>query len=132
MLVKAKSITGRESFPVLVFIHGRGYAIGGNWWPQYDGAGIVKLLQDIGKPIISININYRLGVPGFLTNPELRGAGYKPNNGLRDQQVALSWIKEHIKGFGGDPDNVTVAGQSGGGKKQVYALRSSKTKVVAC
>ncbi|KAH7021877.1 Alpha/Beta hydrolase protein, partial [Ilyonectria destructans] len=108
----AKSITGRESFPVLVFIHGGGFAIGGNWWPQYNGARIVKLSQDIGKPIISVNINYRLDVPGFLTSPKLRAAGYKSNNGLRDQRVALAWIKDNIRGFGGDPGNITVAGES--------------------
>jgi carboxylesterase type B len=117
---KAQSITGNEDFPVLVFIHGGGFAMGGNWWPQYDGAAIVKLSQDIGKPIIAININYRLGVPGFLTSPELRSAGYKPNNGLRDQRVALSWIKQYIKGFGGDPENVTVAGESAGGGEACY------------
>jgi len=121
---KAQAISGDERFPVLVFLHGGGYSIGGNWWPQYDGAAIVKLSRDIGKPIISININYRLGIAGFLTNPELRAAGYKPNNGLRDQRLALSWIARHIKGFGGDPENITVAGESAGGVSTGYLLCS--------
>jgi carboxylesterase type B len=56
-----------------------------------------------------------MGVFGFLTSDELRKAGYLGNNGLRDQRVAFEWIKRNIAGFGGDPDNVTVGGQSAGG-----------------
>jgi carboxylesterase type B len=56
-----------------------------------------------------------MGVFGFLTSEELRKAGYLGNNGLRDQRVAFEWIKRNIAGFGGDPDNVTVGGQSAGG-----------------
>jgi carboxylesterase type B len=50
-----------------------------------------------------------------LTSEELRQAGYRSNNGLRDQRVALEWVQKHIRDFGGDPDNVTAAGQSAGG-----------------
>ena len=57
---------------------------------------------------------YRLGLSGFLTSQELRDAGYKPNNGLRDQLVAFEWIKKHIAGFGGSPDDITAAGESAG------------------
>ncbi|CAK7218971.1 hypothetical protein SEUCBS140593_003735 [Sporothrix eucalyptigena] len=123
---QVESITGKEAFPVLVFIHGGGFAIGGNWWPQYNTAKLVKLSQEVGKPIIAVNINYRIGAPGFLTSAELRAAGYKPNNGLRDQRVALSWIKDYIKGFGGDPDNMTVAGESAGGVSTGYLLLDEK------
>ncbi|KAL1887618.1 hypothetical protein Sste5346_010119 [Sporothrix stenoceras] len=119
---QATSIAGTEAFPVLVFIHGGGFAIGGNWWPQYDTAKLVELSLRLGKPIIAVNINYRLGAPGFLTSPEMRAAGYKANNGLRDQRAALSWIKEYIQGFGGDPNNVTVAGESAGGVSTGYLL----------
>ncbi|KAH7137048.1 Alpha/Beta hydrolase protein [Dactylonectria estremocensis] len=112
--------------PVLVFIHGGGYAIGGNWWPQYDFSKLVKLSTDQGTPIIGITINYRIGVPGFLTSPELRAMGYKPNNGLRDQKAALRWIKKHINGFGGDPDNITVMGESAGAVSTGYLLLSDE------
>lgn len=60
-----------------------------------------------------------MGTPGFLTSEELRQAGYKPNNGIRDQRVALLWIRKYIHEFGGDPENITAAGQSAGGGKYV-------------
>lgn len=59
--------------------------------------------------------SYRLGVLGFFTSKELRDAGYKPNNGIRDQRIAIQWVHRHIKDFGGDPKNITVAGMSAGG-----------------
>ncbi|KAK3381026.1 Alpha/Beta hydrolase protein [Podospora didyma] len=119
-------VTQRNLLPVLVFIHGGGFGIGGNWWPQYDFARLVKLSSDLGKPMIGVNINYRLGVPGFLTSPELRAAGYKANNSLRDQRVALRWIQDNIFGFGGDPDNVTVLGESAGAVSTGYLLLSDE------
>ena len=61
--------------------------------------------------------SYRLGVLGFLSSNELREAGYKANNGIRDQRTALLWIKRNIAGFGGDPQNVTIGGESAGGGK---------------
>lgn len=61
-----------------------------------------------------LNTSYRLGVAGFLTSDELRNAGYKANNGFRDQRAALRWIKHNIEGFGGNPGLVTLAGQSAG------------------
>lgn len=112
---QADGIGKIRDLPVLVFIHGGGFSLGGNWWPQYDFARLVKLSADLGKPMIGININYRLGAPGFLTSPPLREKGYKPNNGLRDQRVALQWVQQYIAGFGGGPENVTVMGESAGG-----------------
>jgi len=67
--------------------------------------------------------SYRLGVTGFLASSALRAAGYKANNGLDDQRLALRWIKRHIGGFGGDPTRVTVMGESAGaGKRNVHHL----------
>ncbi|KAF4456815.1 alpha beta-hydrolase [Fusarium albosuccineum] len=110
-----EAIINLQDLPVLVFIHGGGFILGGNWWPQYDLARFVALSIDLVRPVIAVNINYRIGAPGFLTSPELRSAGCKTNNGLRDQRAALRWIQEYIGGFGGDPRNVTVMGQSAGG-----------------
>jgi len=65
---------------------------------------------------ICINVNsYRLGVAGFMTSTELRKAGYKANNGLRDQRTALEWVRKFIGGFGGNPDEITTVGESAGG-----------------
>ncbi|KAK7540524.1 Alpha/Beta hydrolase protein, partial [Phyllosticta citribraziliensis] len=115
-----------KNLPVLVFIHGGGFRQGANWFPQYDFAQLVKFGVEKEMPFIGININYRLGLPGFLTSSEFKEHGYQPNNGIRDQTVALRWIKIHIAGFGGDPENVTLMGQSAGAISTVYQLNSSE------
>src|SRR5687768_995505 len=63
-------------FPVMVFIHGGGFIMGANSWPQYDPARLVRMSADLGSPLIVVNVNYRLGGPGNLTSEELRNAGY--------------------------------------------------------
>ncbi|PYH42313.1 putative carboxylesterase [Aspergillus saccharolyticus JOP 1030-1] len=106
--------TTDSRLPVFVFIHGGGLFIGANSWPQFDLERLVELSAAKGLPIVAVAINYRLGVFGFTTSKELRDAGYKANNGLRDQRVALEWVRRHIGDFGGDPDNITLAGMSAG------------------
>ncbi|KAJ2901605.1 uncharacterized protein MKZ38_001625 [Zalerion maritima] len=113
--------------PVLVFIHGGGFAAGSNWWPQYDMQRIVQLSAKQGKPVIGININYRLGAPGFAISEELLEAGYKANRGLHDQRLALQWVKQHIAGFGGDAARVTVSGESVGGLSTTRLLYTEET-----
>jgi para-nitrobenzyl esterase len=97
------------SRPVLVWIHGGGLVqeAGRN----YDGS---KLAAD---GTVVVTINYRLGALGFLAHPALaaRPGGPAGNYGLMDQQAALRWVQDNIARFGGDPDNVTIAGQSAGG-----------------
>lgn len=84
----------------------------------------------IHRAKISANwTSYRLGVLGFLTSEELREAGYKANNGIRDQRTALLWVKRNISGFGGDPDNVTVIGESAGGGKHLTPWQSLNTSL---
>lgn len=76
--------------------------------------GIISASQDDGSDgIIWVAMNYRLGVFGFLAGPSLQADG-TANAGLHDQRLALQWVQEHIAKFGGDPDNVTVMGQSAG------------------
>jgi para-nitrobenzyl esterase len=100
-----------EKKPVFVWIYGGGFTSGGTAVPIYDGEAMAK------KGIIFVSINYRVGVFGFLAHPDLsREASYNSsgNYGLLDQIAALQWIKKNIAVFGGDPDNVTIDGQSAG------------------
>jgi para-nitrobenzyl esterase len=103
-----------EKKPVIVWIHGGGYVLGGTVDPLYDCCNFVKENNDV----IFVSIPYRLGVFGFLHLSHLPdGADYPDaqNLGILDQIMALKWIHENIAGFGGDPDRVTVFGESSGG-----------------
>lgn len=91
--------------PVMVWIHGGFYLTGGSEDHRYD----VSSLAQAGNVIV-VKISYRLGAEGYIWHPE-RGVG---NLGLEDQKTALRWIRRHIASFGGDPDNITVFGQSAG------------------
>ncbi|KAH7388968.1 Alpha/Beta hydrolase protein [Cadophora sp. MPI-SDFR-AT-0126] len=115
-----------QLLPVFVFIYGGGFSLGGNSWPQYDPSRLVELSIKDGSPLIGININYRVGLPGFLASQELLDAGIKTNNGLRDQRTALLWIHRYIEGFGGDPNNITVVGESVGAISCFLHLQSEK------
>jgi len=104
--------------PVLVWIHGGGLTQDGG--RNYDGA---KLAAD---GTVVVTINYRLGALGFLAHPALaaRPGGPAGNYGLMDQQAALRWVQRNIAKFGGDPRNVTIAGQSAGGLSVLAQLVS--------
>jgi len=93
--------------PVLVWIHGGGLVQDGA--RNYDGS---KLAAD---GTVVVTVNYRLGALGFLAHPVLASHGAAGNYGLMDQQAALRWVQHNISQFGGDPHNVTIAGQSAGG-----------------
>jgi para-nitrobenzyl esterase len=111
----AQHASGR---PVLVWIHGGGLVQDGA--RNYDGA---KLAAD---GTVVVTINYRLGALGFLAHPALasRPGGAAGNYGLMDQQAALRWVQRNIAQFGGNPRNVTVAGQSAGGLSVLAQLVS--------
>ena len=100
--------------PVLVWLHGGGFAIGSGSWPLYDGANLARR----GDAVV-VTINHRLGALGFLHLGELMGDEHESsgNNGVLDIVVALEWVRDNITRFGGDPTNVTVFGESGGGAK---------------
>jgi para-nitrobenzyl esterase len=108
--VYTKSLHGNDGdrLPVLVWIHGGGYT-------QGDGRGFdgMKLAQ---SGVLVVTINYRLGALGFLAHSALASqpGGPAGNYGLMDQQAALRWVQSNIRRFGGDPENVTIAGQSAG------------------
>ena len=101
----------QEKRPVMVWVHGGGFSGGSGTVPLYDGEELAK------KGIVVVTINYRLGALGFLAHPELSKeseSGTSGNYGILDQIAALNWVKKNIAAFGGDPDNVTIAGQSAG------------------
>lgn len=103
--------SGREKLPVLVYFYGGGFVAGDGSEPRYDGESMAR------KGIVTVTVNYRLGVFGFLAHPELtkesprRASG---NYGLLDQHAALRWVQQNIAAFGGDPKRVTIAGESAG------------------
>ncbi len=103
-----------EKKPVMVWIHGGAYVIGSGSQMSYSGANLVQAHSDI----IMVNINYRLNMYGFMDFSSVPGGeNFKtaPCNGLLDQAMALRWVHDNIAAFGGDPDNVTIFGQSAGG-----------------
>ncbi len=105
---------GATNRPVLVYIAGGGFATGSGALPIYDG----EALASRGE-IITVTFNYRLGVLGFLSHPQLvaeSAEGASGNYGIMDQIAALRWVRDNIAAFGGDPDRVTVAGESAGGQ----------------
>ena len=101
--------------PVLVFIHGGAFFLGSANRPYYDPSNLVQHGIQRGTPFVMVGVNYRLGILGFMHSPSTGGL-IPENNGLYDQDLALSWVKENIGGFGGDVDNITVIGQSAGGE----------------
>ena len=94
---------GASRLPVLVWIYGGAYMFGASGEPGYDGTPFAR------GGAVFVSLNYRLGMEGFAQLP-----GAPANRGLLDAVAALTWVKENIEGFGGDPDNVTVFGESAG------------------
>jgi para-nitrobenzyl esterase len=107
--VWAKNTAAKK--PVLVYIYGGGFRSGGAGCAIYDGKEMAE------KDVVFVSINYRVGVFGFLAHPELTkesGYGASGNYALLDMIAALKWVKQNIAAFGGDPNQVTIAGQSAG------------------
>ncbi|MGW3952424.1 carboxylesterase/lipase family protein [Streptomyces sp. NPDC004752] len=96
--------TTGAGLPVMVWIPGGGYVIGASSLPEFDGGRLA------GGGVVVVTLNYRLGIEGFA---QIEGA--PANRGLLDQVAALQWVHDNIRAFGGDPDRVTVFGQSAGG-----------------
>ncbi|KAL4965319.1 putative triacylglycerol lipase (LipA) [Aspergillus stella-maris] len=102
-----------ELLPVLVWIFGGGWQQGATADPRYNMTYITRQAALNGKPILGVSINYRLAAFGFLDSEEIRASGNN-NLGLLDQRVAMRWIKNNIEAFGGDPDKITIWGESAG------------------
>jgi para-nitrobenzyl esterase len=113
--------SARERRPVFFYIYGGGFTEGSGAVPVYDGEGLAK------KGLVVVTANYRVGVLGFLAHPELSqesSSKVSGNYGLFDQLAALRWVRDNIAAFGGDPNRVTIAGQSAGGMS-VHSLIAS-------
>lgn len=111
--------------PVIVWIHGGALAGGHSDEALYDGQAFAK------RGVILVSINYRLGVLGFLAHPDLSAElpdHVSGNYGLLDQIEALRWVKANIAAFGGDPANVTIAGESAGGLSVMYLLTAPSAR----
>ena len=98
--------------PVMVYQHGGGFVIGSGAAPWQDGAALAR-----ENDVVVVQSNHRLGVMGYLYLGELLGPEYAGNQGLQDLVAALAWVNTNIAEFGGDPNNVMIFGESGGGGK---------------
>ncbi|HWB25592.1 MAG TPA: carboxylesterase family protein [Chitinophagaceae bacterium] len=102
---------GKTKLPVLVYFYGGGYVGGDGSEYRYDGASLAR------KDLVTVTVNYRLGIFGFFSHPELTQESphhASGNYGLLDQNEALRWVQANIGAFGGDPKHVTIAGESAG------------------
>jgi para-nitrobenzyl esterase len=103
--------TAKEKRPVLVYFYGGGLVAGDGSEPRYDGESMAQ------KGIVAVTVNYRLGAFGFLAHPELTKESpnhASGNYGLLDQAAAIRWVRDNITAFGGDPQHITIAGESAG------------------
>jgi len=118
------SLASSSLKPVYVFIHGGSFVRGDGSQPAYDGESMAS------EGIVYISINYRLGVFGFMAHPELsKESGHGSGNyGLLDQVAALKWIKKNIASFGGDPNSITIGGESVGAQSVTAHMVSPLSK----
>ena len=114
-----------KPLPVMVWIYGGGFMVGSSSLAMYEGEALAR------KGVVIVSMNYRLGIFGFMAHPALtaespnRASG---NYGFLDQVAALRWVRENIAGFGGDPNNVTIFGESAGGVSVAAHLLSPLSK----
>ncbi|MDE2355476.1 MAG: carboxylesterase/lipase family protein, partial [Alphaproteobacteria bacterium] len=111
--------------PVMVWLHGGGFANGSGGAAMYDGGALARK-----GDVVTVTVNHRLNVFGYLHLADAFGAAYAASGmaGMLDLVLALEWVRDHIAAFGGDPDNVTIFGESGGGWKVslLMAMPSAK------
>ncbi len=115
---------GRK-LPVMVWIHGGDHTDGSGTEPHYNSDALPE------RGAVLVTFNYRLGMFGFLAHPELAAEspdGVSGNYGLLDQIAALAWVRDNISAFGGDPDNVTIFGESAGGEAVLNLMTSPRAR----
>jgi para-nitrobenzyl esterase len=117
--------SAKEKLPVLVYFYGGGFIAGDGSEGRYDGEALAK------RGIVTLTVNYRMGVFGFLAHPELTKESPQHssgNYGFMDQHAALLWVKKNIAAFGGDPDKVTIGGESAGSMSVCAQMASPLSK----
>ncbi|OJZ84244.1 hypothetical protein ASPFODRAFT_48242 [Aspergillus luchuensis CBS 106.47] len=112
-VIRPKRENEDELLPVMIWIFGGGWVQGATADPRYNMSYIVRQGALNDKPVLGVSINYRVAAFGFLDSVEVMESG-NTNLGLRDQRVAMHWVKQNIKAFGGDPDKITIWGESAG------------------
>lgn len=109
--------------PVMFWIHGGGFVIGAGSSDLYNGAYMAK-----NGDVVVVTINYRLGPLGFLYFKDSKNKQFENNLGIRDQIAALKWVRENIAAFGGDPEQITIFGESAGGTSVETLLSAASAK----
>jgi len=107
-----------EGLPVMVWVHGGGFVNGGRSPPVYSGKNFAR------DGVVFVSLNYRLARFGFFAHPALSDEGFGGNFGFLDQIAGLEWVRDNISAFGGDPQRVTVFGESAGGGSMHMLLQS--------
>ncbi|MEM9134130.1 MAG: carboxylesterase family protein [Actinomycetota bacterium] len=121
LTVRSPALDPDAKLPVMVWIHGGDHQDGSGSDVFYD-ANVLS-----GHDVVTVSINYRLGVLGYLAHPELEAEspdGVAGNYGTLDQIAALTWVRDNVDRFGGDPDNVTIFGESAGGESVLHLMTS--------
>ncbi|MGB0389213.1 MAG: carboxylesterase/lipase family protein [Ardenticatenaceae bacterium] len=117
--VRTPNVDPNANLPVMVWIHGGDHQDGSGSDPYYDSDALAK------KAVVFVSINYRLGILGYYAHPELSAEseqGVSGNYGTLDQVAALQWVRDNIGVFGGNPNNVTIFGESAGGESVAHML----------
>ena len=117
--------TGNEKLPVMIWIFGGGMVGGYTSEMEFDGERIAR------RDVVLVSINYRVNGFGFLSHPELTAENLEHtsgNYGLLDQCAGIQWVKRNITNFGGDPEKITIFGQSAGGRSVICQVSSPLTK----
>ncbi|KAI1410866.1 carboxylesterase family protein [Hypoxylon sp. FL1857] len=127
-VARPENLSADARLPVLVYIYGGGFWSGQNGELSTSPDGMILESVANGLPVIHVGMNYRLGFFGFAQSDALESEGSE-NAGLRDQRLAIEWVRDNIKYFGGDPEKITIFGQSSGGLAvgmQIMAYGGSK------
>src|SRR5262249_41263403 len=115
--VWAPSPQPKGALPVMVWIHGGGHVNGSTSEPvPFANTGVFYSGEFLAENhgVVMVSMNYRLGLFGFFAHPQLAAEGSSGNQGLLDQHMAFQWVHDNIARFGGDPNNVTIFGESAG------------------